>query len=94
MALTLAESAALINDLDFRGRVKVAALQYATYVFSQAGQSNSRMAWAQRTMQQPDTTAQTLTPAVVMNINVQSLGKDIDDDNLRASVQVTADLMI
>lgn len=94
MALSFAESAELINNLDFRGRVKVAALQYAAYLATVAGNSNSKQQWAQRTLQMPDQTAQTLVGPVVMNTNVQSLGANIDDQNLAASVQVVADMMM
>ncbi|PWT72781.1 MAG: hypothetical protein C5B60_09175 [Chloroflexi bacterium] len=94
MALSLAESAALMIDSDFRGRVKVAALKYATYMFMQGGNSVSRTAWAQRTMQQPDQAAAALVGPVVMNVNVQTLGPNIDDNNLGAAVQYTADMMI
>lgn len=93
MALSLAESATLINDLDFRGRVKVAALKYATYLFTQGGDQN-KMPWAQRTLQQPDAAAQTLVPPTVMNVNVQTLGADINDQNLEAAVTITADMMM
>lgn len=94
MALNFAQSAALMNNLDFRGRVKVAALQYATALLAQPGSSNSKASWVQRTMQQPDTTAQVLVPAVVLNVNVQNAGADITDQDLAAAVQATADKMM
>jgi len=91
MALTLDESAQLINNTQFRGRVKVAALKYASYLALQPNPNLSRSRWIQQTIQQPDQTAQTITPAVVMNVNVQNLGANIDDDNLMAAVQVVSD---
>lgn len=94
MAMTFEESAALMNDADFRGRVKVAALQYATGIMLQSGNSKSRTVWAQNTMQSPDMQAQVLTPNVVMNVNVQMAGADISDQDLAAATQVTADMMM
>ena len=94
MAMSFAESAALMNDPAFRNRVKVAAIKYAEYIFLQAGNSNSRTNWSQRTMQQPDQTALTLTPNVVMNVNVQNAGAAITDPELSSAVQVTADMMM
>lgn len=91
MALTLDESAQLINDTQMRGRIKVAALKYAGYLQLQNNLSMSRTRWVQQTIQQPEQTAQMITPAVVMNVNVQTLGADIDDANLEAAVQIVAD---
>jgi hypothetical protein len=84
-----------MNDPTFRGRVKVAALQYAQYIHLQAGVPNSKTQWAQRTMQQPDATAQILVPTVVMNPNVQQAGgAAINDTDLIAAVQSVADMMM
>lgn len=94
MAMSFEDSAALMNDADFRARVKVAALQYATGIFLQANNSKSRSNWAQATMASPDMQAQTLTPNVVMNVNVQAAGGTIDDMGLLSAVQVTADMMM
>jgi len=92
--MTFEESAQLMNDPTFRGRVKVAALTYAQYILQSGPLGNSRFQWAQRTMQTPDQTAQTLVPAVVMNVNVQQNGANTDDPNLQAAVQVVAEIMI
>lgn len=92
--MTLEESAVLMTDPAFRNRVKTAALQYATGIMGQAYNSRSRAMWAQATMQSPDVTAATLTPNVVMNVNVQTLGPTIPDPDLIAAVQVTADMMM
>ena len=92
--LTLAESAALMLDPQFRGRVKVAAMKYADALLLQSGLSVSRTQWAQRTMQQPDQTAQQLVSGVVINVNVQNAGADVSDPDLTATVQVVADRMM
>lgn len=90
--MTLLESSNLMNNLDFRNRIKAAALQYALNIQTQPNNSNSRTLWAQRTIQQPDQMAQQLAGAVVMNVNVQQAGGDITDPNLAAAVQVVSDL--
>ena len=94
MALSLADSAILMMDSTFRGRVKVAALKYAQYLQLQPSLSNSKSNWIRSTISSPDQTAATLTPAVVMNPNVQGPGADVDDANLSAAVQAVADLQM
>jgi len=92
--MTLLESANLMINIDFRNRVKVAALQYAQYIQLQSANSNSRASWAQRTIQSPDQAAIQLVPAVVMNVNVQQAGPDVTDLNLQAAVQAVSDLQM
>jgi hypothetical protein len=94
MALTYEESAILMNDPVFKGRVKVSALTYAQYITLQPATSGSRIRWAQQVMQQPDAMAQSLVSPVVMNPNVQADGGAIDDVNLQAAVQAVADVMM
>lgn len=94
MALTFTESAALMNDPDFRGRVKVAALNYAQFLSLQTGNNNSKMKWIQQTQLQPDMTATILVPPTVMNPNVQAGGATVSDADLQAAVQATADMIM
>ena len=96
MSMTLEESAALMNDATFRGRVKVAALNYAQYLSLQAStaSSNAKMTFMQQTMRAPDAMAQTLTPPTVLNPNVQQDGPTVSDASLQAAVQTTADMMM
>lgn len=92
MAMSLTDSANLINDITFRGRVKVAALQYAQYLQLQSGLNMSKANWVQRTMQAPDQVALQLVPAVVMSPNVQQAGgAAVSDPDLIAATQVEAD---
>lgn len=88
--MTYAESAALMNDQAFRGRVKVAALKFATAIMDESGQfpaHNTRMRWAQGCYERPDDTAAKLQPPVVMDGAVQSAGAEISDEALQGSVE-------
>lgn len=96
MALTQEESAALMNDPVFRGRVKVCALNYAQYLSLQAATagSNAKMTWMQSTVRNPDNMAATLTPPTVLNPNVQIAGAEVTDADLMAAVQAVADMIM
>lgn len=94
--MTYAESAALMNDTVFRGRVKVALLNYAQYLSLQlaTASSNAKMVFIQQTIRNLEVMTQTVVPPTVMNPNVQQDGADISDANLQAAVQAVADLMM
>lgn len=94
MALDYTESAALMQDPTFRGRVKVAALEYAQFLTLQPANSNSKVKWIQQTYANPDQMAATLTPPTVMNPNVQAAGATISDAELQGAVQAVADLIM
>ena len=85
MALTFEESATLMNDSTFRGRIKAACVLYAGSILA-APTSTPLFAWAKNTFQSPDVAMQQVTPPAVMNVNVQSAGPDIDDAALLATV--------
>ena len=97
MALTYSQSSALMQDLDFRGRIKVALLHYASYILGEASTTtahNSRYKWAQSAYQQPDTTAASLQPPVVMDANVQASGSAVDDPTLQTAVESVINQLI
>jgi|SRR6185369_748279 len=92
MALTYTASAALMADVDFVNRVKVACLRYADFIFNEAINTpahSTRIRWAQNTTESPDHAAQTLTPPVVMDPKVQQDGAAITDTNLQSAVETT-----
>ena len=95
--MTYDESSALMNDMAFRGRIKVAALKAATFYQGEdptlAGH-NSRYKWAQSCFSSPDMTASQLQPPVVMDSGVQEAGAEIDDEALQASVEATISKII
>jgi hypothetical protein len=95
--LTYAQSNDLMNDGNFRGRVKVACLSYATYINSEAASTvghNTRAKWAAGCVINPDGTAQTVTSPTVMDPAVQQAGSAIADGALQAAVQGVIDKMI
>ena len=97
MALTYAESAALMADLAFRDRIKVACLTYATYIVGEAATvpaHNTRMKWAQNTLVGPDGSAMTVQPTVVMDPAVQDQGSAIDDAGLQSAVENAVNKLI
>lgn len=92
--LDYTQSYALMNDLDFRGRVQVACLSYAQYITlepSNAPAHNTRLRWANNVFQNPTMVASQTTPPVVMNPNVQQDGSAVTDASLQAAVQAVVD---
>lgn len=90
MALTYQESADLIADIQFRGRIKVSLLSFAKYVFGEAPDvpaHNTRYRYAQTIYGSPDGVALQLQPAVVMEDAVQQAGADITDTALQGVVE-------
>jgi hypothetical protein len=90
MAMTYDASSQLMNDMIFRGRVKVSSLKFANYIMGEPNATpahSTRVKWAQRTYQMPDTVAQELTPSVVMQDSVQAQGAAISDTDLQTAVE-------
>lgn len=95
--MTYEESAALMIDNAFRGRVKVACLIYARYIMDEASNTpahSTRIKWAQATMVNPDAAAATVTPTVVMDGAVQQDGAAIDDAALQSAVENSINKML
>ena len=92
MALTYEQSAALINDMQFRGRIKVACLNYASRMVSEPGgfsnaRSNALLRWSMQALQQPDQVAQQVQGPTVMEPGVQESGASIDDGGLQFATE-------
>lgn len=88
--MTYDESALLMTNLEFRGRVKVSALKYAGSIMiepTSTAAHNTRVRWAQNCYQQPDMVAGQLQSPVVMDPAVQADGADIADVALQAAVE-------
>jgi hypothetical protein len=95
--MTYEESAALMTDLDFRGRVKVSALKYADSIMGETEATpahNTRVRWATNCMQNPDMTATQLQPPVCMDAAVQADGSAISDEALQGSVEATVNKLL
>ena len=88
--MTFDESANLMNDAQFKGRIKVAALKYSAYIHGEAPSTDghsARYRWAQAAYQNPEYIATQVQPPVVMDDAVQQSGSAIDDDSLYMAVQ-------
>ena len=91
--MTYTESAALMTDLEFRGRIKTAVVKYASSIEIEAANAahhHARIRWASNAKQQPDTVAGQVQPGVVMDPAVQSAGAAIDDTALQGAVEAEA----
>jgi hypothetical protein len=95
--LTYEQSAQLMTDMVFRGRVKVSVLNFATKILYEPALTQghtSRYRWAQRAYQQPDQVASESQQPTVMHPNVQTAGSEITDGNLQVAVEaVVGELM-
>ena len=90
MAITYDQSAALMKDVTFIGRVKVACLKFAAFILDEAASTpahNTRFRWAQNAIVDSDAVAQKVTPNVVMDPAVQTNGAAITDANLQTATE-------
>jgi hypothetical protein len=90
MAITYDQSASLMNDMTFRGRVKVACLKFANFIIDEAttvAAHNTRYKWAQNTLVDSDAVAGKVVPNVVMDPAVQSAGSAITDAALQTATE-------
>ena len=103
MAITYEESATLMNDTEFRGRVKVSALKIADSIMLEPitePAHNTRLRWATSTFQNPEQSAMTLHPPTVMDPAVQDAGLDengkslVSDEALKGAVQASLNKML
>ena len=97
MALDYADLAALTNDMEFRGRVKIACLTFAQYILDEAPSvpgHNSRYRWAQNVWQMPDSVAQQVVQPVVKEPQVVQDGKNVTDPNLQVAVETVVNKSI
>jgi hypothetical protein len=95
--VTYEESAALMIDIAFRNRVKVACLKYADSISIEATNTPAhvtRLKWSQTCFQNPEMVAGQTTPPTVMDVQVQLDGADITDAALQASVQTVVNKMM
>lgn len=90
MPITYEESADLMRDATFQGRVKVSCLKYASFITIEPQDTPAhitRLKWAQQTFQSPDGVASQVTPSAVMDPAVQEAGAAITDDALQSAVE-------
>jgi hypothetical protein len=98
MALTYQETAELMNDQVFRGRVGVACVNYARYISDEAASTpahNTRYRWATQTMQTPDIAVNQIIPTVVTDSAVQEAGgAAITDAALQSAVETAVNKLL
>lgn len=97
MALTYSQSAALMVDPDFRGRVKVSCLTFANSIQNELPSvpaHNARLRWANQCFQNADMTATQVQPPTVMDPAVQDTGSTISDTALQGAVETTVNKLI
>lgn len=88
--MTNEESAALMADMTFRGRIKVSCLKFATSILDEASTvqgHSARYRWAQTAASIPDQEAARVQPMVVMDGQVQLDGANITDAALQTTVE-------
>jgi hypothetical protein len=95
--MTYTESNALMTDIEFRGRVKVACLKFADYISGEPPDTpghNSRTHWASTCFTGPDMVAAQVQPPTVMTVAVQADGAAISDPLLQMAVETTVNKML
>jgi len=97
MAMSYEESAALMMDPEFRGRVKVACMKFAAYIMDEAASTpahSTRIKWAQQAMANPEMVAGQVQPPTVMDAAVQAAGPSIADPALQTAVETTVNKLL
>jgi hypothetical protein len=95
--MTYDESASLMVDNGFLGRVKVGCLKYAETIMNEPSDTvahNSRLRWARDTYQQPDIVARQVQQPVVMDPNIQIAGATASDAIIQGAVEATVNKLI
>lgn len=96
--MTYKESSDLMVDIEFRGRIKVACLTFASYITGEDPATpahSTRIKWAQQTMATPDSTASQIQPTVVMDAAVQEAGgADVTDEALQGAVETSVNKLL
>lgn len=95
--LTYTESDKLMQDIAFRGRIKIACLTYADYIVNEATSAvahNTRNRWATECYKSPDMAASQVQPAVVMDGAVREQGDKIVDADLQTVVETAVNKLM
>lgn len=96
MALTYADTAALMTDQAFIGRSRIACLHYASYISGEdysVPAYNTRQRWANATFQNPDAATLAVLPVLVMDDKVQIAGAAITDADLQSALETSVNKM-
>ena len=97
MPIDYTASADLMNDMAFRGRVKIACLHYAAYINDESPSvpsHPSRYRWAQNTIASPDNSVSQIMSTLIMDAAVVDQGAAITDTALQTSVETSVNKLI
>jgi hypothetical protein len=81
----------------FQGRCRIACLQYASYITGEDAivpAHQTRLRWAQATIQNPDGSVGQIMPILIMDNKVQQSGADITDPELQSAVETSVNKFI
>jgi hypothetical protein len=98
MAMTYQETADLMKDATFRGRVGVGCVNYARYITDEPATTpahSTRSRWAQQTMLNPDGAVNQVIPTVCTDSAVQDAGgAAITDAALQSAVETAVNKLL
>src|SRR5262245_28266147 len=97
MALTYEQTADLMKDSVFRGRVSVACTNFARYITDEPASTpahSTRIRWAQQTLLNPDIAVNQVIPTVCTDAAVQAAGAAITDPNLQTAVETAVNKIL
>jgi hypothetical protein len=97
MALTYEELGALMTNIQFKDRVKVACLNFANTIAGEAPgvtAHNTRYKWAQSAFLNPEGTAQGIQYLVCQDDNVKAEGSAITDVDLQTATEYAVQKII
>jgi hypothetical protein len=98
MALSYDETAQLMKDATFRGRVSIACVNYARYITDEAANTpahSTRYKWAQATLLSPENAVNQVMPTVVTDSAVQDAGgAAITDPALQSAVETAINKLL
>ena len=97
MALSLLESAQLMQNAELRSRVKVACLKFAEYILGEPSSTparSARLRWALGAMGNLDMVTTAALPNTVMDPKVQEQGENIGDEDLQSALETAVQRML
>jgi len=97
MTISYTDTAALMIDGVFIGRVKVACLHFASYISgedSTVPAHPTRLRWSQQAFLMPDNAVMQIMSTLVMDPKVQAEGAAITDTDLQSSVEASVNKII
>jgi nicotinic acid phosphoribosyltransferase len=98
MTMSYDETAQLMRDATFRGRVSVACVNFSRYITDEAVSTPAhatRYRWAQATLLSPENAVNQVMPTVVTDTAVQDAGgAAITDASLQSAVETAVNKLL